>query len=961
MIGGKKFGGLLFLVGIMVFFGLSSIGCEKKSSQTGKTGGETIGGTTFTSPEDAATKVFGNLSGGPAGMITGRMITGRMSGMPGSAPRFSIGGAVDSILSLLLDIRSNRIFERQNEDIDLSQAFLPSCDDIREGLQCKGGGSSDVKCSVEGSTTKRLNFDIKLSDCKVYEGGVSTVSTGSIKGYMELAGNIPSGISVRDTTGGLKIIYFIESQDLMVSEIRGGREAWKLRTVAKNYMTEFSISGDTSGMMRLGIKLSGSYSNEDILNNRRDEYLFESFGIEVTMSFSGFQNLASGRFQRLSSFPTSYVRIEGKYSFNTSPKDECVKGEFVFKTIEAIEQEFGSGITEDFLCSKRGKFQVNNAIFEFSSGGIKVTVGNQSFTYSCKDVGKLCEYEPLPTVTITAGEIVGGGIGGGEEECPVWYKDADGDGYTDGTTQVFCKQPTGYVSQAPTGDCDDGDSSINPGRAEICDGEDNNCNGQIDEGVLLVFYKDVDGDGYTDGTTEVFCNQPTGYVSQAPTGDCNDNDPNMNPGKIEICDRKDNNCNGQRDEDDVCVFVSAKVAAGGAHTCAIKTNGSLWCWGNNFFGQLGDRTYTDRNTPIQIMPSGATSVSLGGSHTCAVKTNGSLWCWGANGDGELGDGTNTAKNTPVQIMSSGVSSVELGQDYTCVVKTNGSLWCWGYNGYGQLGDGTNTSRNTPVQVMSSGVVSVALGYDHTCVIKTNGSLWCWGNNTSGQLGDGTNIDKNAPVQIMPSGVSSVSLGQYYTCAVKVDGSLWCWGYNGYGQLGDGNNTSENTPVQIMASGVSSVSLGGSHTCAIKTNGSLWCWGNNTSGQLGDGTNTNKNTPVQIMSSGVSSVSLGYNHTCAIKQDGSLWCWGDNYSSQLGDGTDTNKNTPVYIMSLGSGGGGAPSIFFGDKSSFDNREEKQANMGQKQTIYGCSSVNVTFYIIYLIFPAFILFVLRKVRD
>jgi hypothetical protein len=598
MVGGRKCCGLLFLVvSITVFLGLSSTGCGKKSSQTGKTGGETIGGTTFTSPEDTATKVFGNLSAGPASMITGRMITGRMSGMPGSAPRFSIGGAVDSILSLLLDIRSNRIFERQNENIDLSQAFLPSCDDIREGLRCTGGGSSDVKCSVEGSTTKRLTFDIRLSDCKVYEGGVSTVSTGSIKGYMELAGNIPSGISVRDTTGGLKIIYFIESQDLMVSEIRGGREVWKLRTVAKNYMTEFSISGDTSGMMRLGIKLSGSYSNEDILNKRRDEYLFESFGIEVTMSFSGFQNLSSGRFQRLSSFPTSYVRIEGKYSFNTSPKDECVKGEFVFKTIEAIEQEFGSGIAEDFLCSKRGKFQVNNAIFEFSSGGIKVMVGNQSFTYSCKYVGKLCEYEPLPTLTITAGTGV---IGGGEEECPVWYKD-------------------------------------------------------------------VDGDGYTDGTTEVSCKQPTGYVSQAPTGDYNDNDPNMNPGKIEICDSKDNNCNGQIDEDDVCVFVSAKVAAGGSHTCAIKTNGSLWCWGNN---------------------------------------------------------------------------------------------------------------------------------------------------TSGQLGDGTNI---------------------------------------------------------------------------------------------------------------------------------------------------NKNKPVYIMSLGSGGGGAPFIFFGDKSSFDNREEKQANMGQKQTIYGCSSVNVTFYIIYLIFPAFILFALRKVRD
>jgi alpha-tubulin suppressor-like RCC1 family protein len=538
---------------------------------------------------------------------------------------------------------------------------------------------------------------------------------------------------------------------------------------------------------------------------------------------------------------------------------------------------------------------------------------------------------------------------------------------------------------------------------EICDGKDNDCNGLIDDGVLLVFYKDKDGDGYGDANDQTLaCTQPSGYVSNS--SDCNDNDPDMNPGKTEICDSKDNNCNGQTDEGfnvgqsctvgvgecartgqfvckadgsgtqcnavagtptteicdgkdndcdgqtdegNVCGIAGAKVGAGYFHTCAIKQDGSLWCWGRNNYGQLGDGTYSGKSTPVQIMSSGVFSVALWLNHTCAVKIDGSLWCWGDNGYGQLGDGTNTSRTTPVQITS-GVSSVALGGYHTCAVKIDGSLWCWGDNGYGQLGDGTNTSKNTPVQI-TSGVSSVALGEYHTCAVKTDGSLWCWGRNNYGQLGDGTDEEKNTPVQIMSSGVSSVALGGHHTCAVKTDGSLWCWGDNGYGQLGDGTNTSRTTPVQIT-SGVSSVALGFSHTCAIKQDGSLWCWGWNDYGQLGDGTNTSKNTPVQIMSSGVVVVALEYAHTCAIKTDGSLWCWGWNDYGQLGDGTNANKDTPTYIMNLGSGGGGTPPI--GDKSSFGNTEQKQA--------YGCSSANIVFYMLHLIFPAFILFALRKRR-
>jgi hypothetical protein len=283
------------------------------------------------------------------------------------------------------------------------------------------------------------------------------------------------------------------------------------------------------------------------------------------------------------------------------------------------------------------------------------------------------------------------------------------------------------------------------------------------------------------------------------------------------------------------------IAAGYAHTLALKADGSLWAWGYNGQGQLGNglsgETYGSR-TPEQIIASGVTAIAAGNNHSVALKTDGSLWAWGNNAHGQLGDGTTEEWRTPKQIMASGVTAMAAGDMSTLTIKADGSLWAWGKTGYSEQTPNESGTiivldTSTPEQIIASGVTAVAAGAGHTLVIMTDGSLWAWGANGAGQLGDGKPFDSTTPQQIIASGVTAIAAGNNHSIALKTDGSLWVWGDNKDGQIGDGTTTDCTTPKQIIASGVTAIGSGNNFTLAIKSDGSVWAWGFNGQGQLGE--------------------------------------------------------------------------------------------------------------------------------
>jgi uncharacterized repeat protein (TIGR01451 family) len=357
---------------------------------------------------------------------------------------------------------------------------------------------------------------------------------------------------------------------------------------------------------------------------------------------------------------------------------------------------------------------------------------------------------------------------------------------------------------------------------------------------------------------------------------------------------------------------------------AQQPAGTLRVWGDNFEKALGDGLGNNSSVPQSVLGlSNVIGVAAGGFHSIAVKSDGSVWTWGGNDDGQLGIGTYgpslQGQGVPVPVTGlgpgSGVIAVAAGDRYCLALKADGSVLAWGLNGFKQLGVDGISGSNVPVAVTGlgpgSGVIAIAAGEEFSLALKADGSVLAWGGNTYAELGGGAAVPVSAvPVTVMGlgpgSGAIAIAAGGRHGMTLKSNGAVVAWGDGSFGKLGDGRTDAHGSyPIGVnglgSGSGVIAIGAGFDHSLAVKSDGSVLAWGRNFYGQVGDAGTTDRSTPVAVsglgIGSGVTALSAGSGVSLALKADGSMLAWGANVSGQLGDNTTTNRATPVQVVNL----------------------------------------------------------------
>ena len=356
-----------------------------------------------------------------------------------------------------------------------------------------------------------------------------------------------------------------------------------------------------------------------------------------------------------------------------------------------------------------------------------------------------------------------------------------------------------------------------------------------------------------------------------------------------------------------------RIAAGGSHSCASSVGLSTYCWGNAANGVLGNAatagtasTPTRARTGVDLI-----AVSAGPTHSCALERAGSVYCWGRNTRGQLGDGTTTTRSEPAFVLTDvGFTAIAVGSEHTCAIAQAGNAYCWGRNDVSQIGQDKDPEPSfgqpapvhplpLPVQ-LSPTFVSITAGLAHSCGLTASGTAYCWGDGRNGAVGDGQRNVVGAPALVAGGlAFAALSAGRDYTCGVTTGGAAYCWGRGLVGQLGTGD-TLHLTPTAVTGGlSFTTVAAGNTHTCALTAAGAGYCWGSGTFGQLGQGVNASSAEPVAVTGGLafiqiVVSAGTAGGHTCVTTADAIGYCWGRNDISQLGDGGTADQAAPTRV-------------------------------------------------------------------